>query len=128
MTDFRTFGDRLTAIRVALGSQRKPMSYRELSRLIKDKTGHDVSHETLRVYDMGERRILWDDAIAIAAIDPEGRGLEWLAGEEIRTDAQDISVAPTPQNGDAARLPPSMPMPPWVDPAAVRPHHKKRRA
>jgi hypothetical protein len=110
MTDFRTFGDRLTAIRVALGSQRKPMSYRELSRLIKEKTGHDVSHETLRVYDMGERRILWDDAIAIAAIDPEGRGLEWLAGEEIRTDAQDISVASTPQDSHAVpAYPPATP-------------------
>jgi hypothetical protein len=74
-----TFGDRLTLIRVALGSLRKPLSYRELARLIFEKTGHEISHETLRIYDLGERRILLDDAKAIAAVDPERRGLAWLA-------------------------------------------------
>lgn len=97
MTDYQTFGDRLTAIRVAMGSARKPLSYRKLARTIAEETGHEVSHETLRIYDLGLRRVLLDDAVAIAKVDPKGRGLEWLAGDEMTVTATAEPVVPAQQ-------------------------------
>jgi hypothetical protein len=130
----RATGERITEIMrllspgAALGEVTRLLSVEEFRDLIHKRSKVLIGASTLTRYAKGEREAPPSVLEAIATVDPLHRGPSWLAGW--RPDAQQSqnSVAPTPQNGDAARLPPSMPMPPWVDPAAVKPHHKKRRA
>jgi transcriptional regulator with XRE-family HTH domain len=121
----KTFGDRLTAIRVALGSQRKPFSLRKLEALIRETTHYSVSHETLRQYELNNRPIRLADAVAIAAVDPEHRGVEWLAGD----DPKALDVDNTQQaEAQIAELDKRFPVNPGEPHTPTNGREKKRRA
>jgi hypothetical protein len=125
---------RLLSPGAALGEVDRLLSFSDFRRLIEKRTpGVSISESALVRYAKGEREAPPSLLTAIAAVDPLKRGPIWLAGWE-QADAQSVqnSVAPAPQNHDPKRLPPTMPMPGWVDPAAVAhpalPHKKRRGA
>jgi hypothetical protein len=79
-----TIGARIFEIRKLLGSERKPLPYRALVDLIREK-GYEISIETLRRFEMNERVPDVDQTKAIVSADPKERPPEWLAWGTIPT-------------------------------------------
>lgn len=71
------------------------MSYIDLAALIKEKTGVEISYESLRAWELNDRPIRIDHIEAIAAVDPLKRGRYWLAWG---VDDEE----PKPDRGDSA--------------------------
>jgi hypothetical protein len=121
---------RLLSPGAALGEVDRLLSFSDFRRLIEKRTpGVSISESALVRYAKGEREAPPSLLTAIAAVDPLKRGPIWLAG----WDAQEAhAVDKSPHVGDPKRLPPTMPMPGWVDPASVAhpalPHKKRRGA
>lgn len=74
-------GARILELRRLLRSDRKPLPYKDFAALIKDETQVSISYESIRRYELNERVPDVNEAAAIAAVDPKGRGLAWLAGD-----------------------------------------------
>jgi transcriptional regulator with XRE-family HTH domain len=75
-----TIGARVLEIRKLLGGERKPLPYRALVDLIREKAkGYEISVETVRRFEMNERTPDVDQVKAIVSADPKGRPPEWLA-------------------------------------------------
>jgi hypothetical protein len=92
-----TIGARIFEIRKLLGGERKPLPYRALVDLIREKSEDDyeISIETLRRFEMNERVPDVDQTKAIVSADPRGRPPEWLAWGTIPTRTVPNSKAET---------------------------------
>lgn len=81
-----TFGDRVVAIRQARGGgARKALKQPEMAELLRQAAGVDLDSSRLSRIEAG-KELKFYEALAILralkALDPEGRGYDWLIGTE----------------------------------------------
>lgn len=81
-----TVGDRVFDVRKALGTRRRPMSQAAFARLLTAQGGRTYYGSEFTLIETNEKRLMLDDIVAIAAVDPGRRGKLWLAWGET-TDA-----------------------------------------
>lgn len=75
----QTVGERIYLIREALGTRRDPMPLEKFAELIAAKTGVRYDKSVLSRKETGQIAANLDDIKAIASVDPENRGRDWLA-------------------------------------------------
>src|SRR5688572_24037209 len=76
-----TLGARILEIRQRLRSERKPLPYKQLAARILKETGVSISSESLRRWELNQRRPDITEAAALVQVDPLHRDLNWLAGD-----------------------------------------------
>jgi hypothetical protein len=120
----REVGRRIRAIREDLG-----MGQIDFLDYLEEKAKVRYAQSALSGIENGDKWITADDVRVFGSLIPGGTD-ELLHGRRSVELRSTHSVESTPQNHDPKRLPPTMPMPGWVDPAAARalPHKKRRGA
>jgi transcriptional regulator with XRE-family HTH domain len=73
-------GRRVAEIRKLLGSVMEPLGFTPWARLIQERTGYEISPQSLRRYEEGRRMPDMEAVAAIVATDPKRRSPAWLAG------------------------------------------------
>lgn len=79
-----TVGKRIADIRARLGERPgRPLTTRAFVALLRERTGVVLDHSELSRMERDARRPKLEHIAAIAQLDPEARGREWLAWGDV---------------------------------------------